>query len=131
MKFVVTAFILFVSSSQAWAEACAVEYNQAVGNSDVFSFDEKGQITVHKPEQVRVNERKPGTHRIVLKSNRAEILVRYQDNQIVSIKTGLNRMRSFDGKCQKLQEAMDDNTRTKVDAAYDTFKAEEAKKAAK
>lgn len=125
MKFVLAA-LLILSTTQAFAEACAVAYNEAVGNTDIFSFDDQGKITVHKPELVRINEKKEKTHRIVLK-NRGEFNVRYSGGQVISIRIGHNKTKNFNGECQKLQEAMDDNTRTKIDAAIENQKTDSTK----
>ncbi len=127
MKQLLTLCFLFFGASQVFAGPCADAYNKAVGNSEVFSFNDEGdvQVSVDKKDRIIINEKKARTHRLVVKSNgrRANYLVRYTDGRISSINTGINNTISFGGsECQKLQQAMDENTRSKIETAVDAAK---------
>ena len=127
MKSMIAALLLFATSN-AFAGHCADAYNQAVGNTDIFKFDDEGKVTVLKPQEVIINEKKIKSHKLTIKAgeHRVQYVVRYDEGRVSSIQSGVNHTFSFHGECQQ-EDIIEMNTEGKIKAVELDKKADTAK----
>jgi hypothetical protein len=119
-------FILFsvlMTAALARAGMCQSSFTDFVGNADVFSIEDDGTVTVLDAARVVINEKRGKTQKVVItdenKKARTSFVIERNKGIVKSISKsylGKTQTKKFGASCVEQQEAMDENTRTKIDA---------------